>query len=395
MAPNYVAVRARTLIPLAGEEPARGMAALAAPLARLNDAVIVGARGGIVAVEPYADFCRRVNIGAVALTDLGDVVVTPGLVNCHTHLELSHMVGKTVLGRGFCDWIASLLAQDSPVTEGAIEAMRAAACDMVRAGTAAVGDITDRMPREALGAACTAGLDARVFFEIFGHDPERATAATATATANAAFSLAGHALYSTAGAAMARARSWCASRGLPFSLHLAEHEDEDECLRSGSGRLHAMLARRVLPAGWRAPGMGPVAWATSLGLLAPGTVAVHCVRCDAKDITLLVQSGCGVCLCPRSNAAMAVGEAPARALAEKGALLVLGTDSLASNTDLHVWKEAEFFLQKNILPGNALLRMATVNGAFVLRYFQRVGTLEKGKRFCYTVFPSETNSFFR
>lgn len=392
---SWVAVRARTIIPLAGERPARGMAALTAPLVRMDNAVVVAVRGVIAAVEPYAVFRRRAGADVGTVTDLGDVVLTPGLVNCHTHLELSHLVGKTVLGQGFSPWVASLISCMASSREAALPAMQEAARRMALAGTATVGDITERMPADSLASLRAAGLTVRSFLELFGHDPARGGELAAAASMDAAFSLAGHALYSTDAPAMVLARQWCAARGLPFCLHLAEHEDELECLGSGTGALYDMLRCRVLPDDWRAPGLGPVAWAASLGLLGPGTLAVHCVRCDDADISLLAQSGCGVCLCPRSNAAIDVGHAPASQLAERGVLLVLGTDSLASNVDLDVWNEAEFFLQKNILPANALLRMATVNGAFVLRCLQQSGTLEKGKAFCYRIFPGGTNSLFR
>ena len=150
-----------------------------------------------------------------------------------------------------------------------------------------------------------------------------------------------------------------------------------------------------MPSSWRAPGKTPVRYAASLGLLGPGTLAVHCVHCDAADIETLAGSGAAICLCPRSNAAINVGEAPVTSFAEKGILLCLGTDSLASNADLDVWREAEFFLKKNLLPAKALLRMATVNGASVLGLGDRVGRLEKGMQFCYRAFPSEMSALFR
>lgn len=86
--------------------------------------------------------------------------------------------------------------------------------------------------------------------------------------------------------------------------------------------------------------------------------------------------------------------APAAALAQAGVPLCLGTDSLASNADLNLWKELRTLLQKNILPPNALLRMATSNGAHALGRFGEVGTLARGARFCYSVLPDELNKFF-
>ena len=392
------AVRAKTIIPLAGENAARGMDALTRSPARIDDGVILARNGTILAVEPYKAYARRPNAPA-AVHDLGDVVMVPGLVNCHTHLEISHMAGKTVCGKGFADWVASLVALDAKTSESApnvhTDALREAVVSLAVCGTAGVGDISSRMPHAVLAATQRAGLAARIFREIIGHGETTVADAVADAETNTAFSLAGHAFYTTPGEAMVRAKQWCAAQTRPFSLHLAEHQDEVQCLRDASGKLYDQLRLRILPPSWRAPKTSPVQYAASLGLLTSGTLAVHCVQCDKADIATLAAGAAAVCLCPRSNACIAVGEAPATEFAAKGILLCLGTDSLASNADLDVWKEAEYFLEKNILPANALLRMATLNGASVLGLSDRVGRLEKEMRFCYRVFPNEMNALFR
>lgn len=389
------AVRAGTILPLAGESVARGLDALTRPLARIDDGVILARDGVILAVEPYTTYIRRPDaLPGSAIRDLGDRILVPGLVNCHTHLEISHMAGKTKLGNGFAEWVASLVALDKNTPADATADLDAAIASLAGYGAACVGDISSRMPRMVLETLRRHGLESRVFHEIIGHGKTAFADAASAAEEDAAFSLAGHAFYTTPGKAMAAAKAWCAAHARPFSLHLAEHEDETECLRDGGGALYEMLRERVLPASWRAPGKRPVQYAASLGLLSPGTMAVHCVQCDENDTATLAAGGAAVCLCPRSNAAINVGEAPARAFAAAGIALCLGTDSLASNTDLDVWNEAEFFLKKNIFPAKALLRMATVNGAAALGVAGRVGRLEKGLRFWYRTFPSEMITLF-
>ncbi|MDR3073196.1 MAG: amidohydrolase family protein [Deltaproteobacteria bacterium] len=387
------AVRARHILHLSGEGPARGPEALNAPLACLEDGVVIARDGLITDIRRARDYTPG---AGEAFEDLGDAVLAPGLVNCHSHLELSHMAGKTLRGNGFHAWLRSLIACDKGAdAAAALPALDAAASSMAAAGVVLAGDISSRMPQRVLASARGAGLELRLFLEVIGSDPAGASRLAAMAGGGPAFSLAGHALYTTPGATLAGAKAWCEARGRPFSLHLAEHEDEEECLLTGRGRFHDFLRGAILPEDWRAPILRPVDYAASLGLLSPGVLAVHCVRCTAADVETLARSGAAVCLCPRSNAFIGVGEAPARAFAEKGALLVLGTDSLASITDLSLWSEAEYFLKKNTLPANALLRMATVNGAAVLGHSRRQGRLEKGLRFCYTVFPSEMITLFR
>ena len=395
--PSLDIVRARTIIPLCGELPARGMASLNAPFAALDDGVIVARNGVILAVEPFRDFRRRVaGVEPTALRDLGDALLAPGFVNCHTHLELSHLAGKTVGGKGFLPWVQSLVALDGKEKpDEPPAALDNAVHAMARAGTSAVVDTTGRRPEAVLAALGKAGITPRPCLEIIGHDPAVRDMRITQAEHSPAFSLAAHALYSTPGETAVAARAWCEAKKRPFSIHLAEHADEVTFLTTGKGPFAQSLHARLVPQDWRAPMRRPVRYAHDLGLLAPGTIAVHCVQCDRDEVALLAASGAALCLCPRSNSYIGVGEAPLRHFMQAGALLTLGTDSLASNNDLNIWNDSEYFLQKNLAPPNALLRMLTVNGASAAMLSGDVGSLETGKQFCYSVFPRDAADLFR
>lgn len=392
---NTTVTRARSIIPLASERVARGLDMLTAPLESIDDGVIVAQGDQILCVEPYAVYRRRPDALPIAeIEDLGDVLLTPGLVNCHTHLELSWMRGATVMGRGFLPWLESLVTLDRGGDGGtALPSLEKAVASMRESGTSLTGDITSRMPETVVRYGDAKKIMTRPFLEIIGHHQAQPDSFAVKAEHNKDFSLAAHAFYTTPGEAFAKAKAWCDKHALPFSMHLAEHEDETECL-FGHGPFYERLRTSVIPEQWKAPRMRPVPYAASLGLLGKGTLAVHCVTCNPEEVAILARSEAAVCLCPRSNEFIGVGEAPAGAFAEKGALLTLGTDSLASNHDLSLWKEAEYFLQKNILPANALLRMATVNGAFVLGFPERFGRLARGTQFCYMVFPNEAYDLF-
>ncbi|MBZ2172420.1 amidohydrolase family protein [Cupidesulfovibrio sp. SRB-5] len=464
-----IAVRARRVIPLAGEGPSRDPRDLFSPPRVLDDHVVVirgvfldgtgqpalaegaeapygadgadgaarvlsGVRGGVIeAVEPMDAFRRRTG---VPLTDLGDVTLLPGVVNCHTHLELSHLAGRTVLGGGFVPWVKSLLplagAETPPDVRTA--ALADAARQLAACHTAHVGDITAVAPAAVRRAMQAASIGCSHFAEVFGYRftaPDGESAAPPTHPADTAAlwpramaelasdlavddvapfgpagaspatgapfpvhpdaALAGHALYSTHPVALAAARRWCERNHRVFSMHLAEHPDEVEFLTTGRGALADLLAVRVLPPGFVAAGMRPVPYAAELGLLDEGTLAVHCVQLDAADIRLLAESGAHVCLCPRSNAAINVGSAPARALAEAGAPLCLGTDSLASNHDLDLWNEARALRDLpagHDLPPAALLRLLTADGAAALGRGD-IGAIVPGRRARLALLPQD------
>ena len=454
-----IAVRARRVIPLAGEGPSRDPRDLFSPPRVLDDHVVVirgvfwdgpgaarseaddmdgaasilaGLRCGVIeTVEPVDAFRRR---AGVPLTDLGEVTLAPGVVNCHAHLELSHLAGRTVLGGGFVPWVKSLLplaGADTP-PEVRAAALADAARQLASCHTAHVGDITAVAPAAVRRAMRGASIGCSHFAEVFGYrfvtpggEPAApadtaalwpkamaelaadmatdnladapAPASAPSLTAGAPFpvhpdaALAGHALYSTHPVALAAARRWCERNHRVFSLHLAEHPDEVEFLTTGRGALADLLAVRVLPPGFAAPGMRPVPYAAELGLLDEGTLAVHCVQLDAADIRLLAESGAHVCLCPRSNAAINVGTAPARALADAGALLCLGTDSLASNHDLDLWNEARALRDLpagHDLPPAALLRLLTVDGAAALGRGD-IGSMAPGRRARLALLPED------
>jgi hypothetical protein len=270
-----------------------------------------------------------------------------------------------------------------------------------RGGTAHVGDVGSRSPvlvaKAAAAFAISFGAPYPVthLLELFGFSPpETGLAPVSPFPAAEGFTppsaammpperyrdcaVSGHALYSTAPEALRAASRWCAEHGRPFSMHLAESLEEEQCLRQGAGALYDLLLPRVLPAGWEAPGLRPVAYAARLGLLGSRTLAVHTVHCDASDIALLAGSGASACLCPRSNSFIDVGTAPAKAMAEAGIPLCLGTDGLSSNHDLDMNKEMLAAADRYGLSFPAVLRMATLNGAHALG-LNHLGSLCPGR----------------
>ncbi|WP_300127602.1 amidohydrolase family protein [Desulfovibrio sp.] len=397
-----MAWRARSLISLAGEGPARGRG-LFAPLARVDDAFLLTRGGRIEAAGPWKG--ARLPVGTVT-RDLGDACLMPACVNAHTHLQLSWLAGRTRWGHGFAAWLASLIPQIiAPLQAGEAEqrrdAITAACAALARSGTHWLGDVGGSAPGAltAVRDACAAvGLQVRQFCEWFGFSPplvdeerpwpprcREEIAADAEMAVGCAPG--GHALYSTGPDILQAAREWCARAGRVFSFHLAESPEETELLTRGAGPLRECYGGTVLPPSWRPPGLRPLAHAMSLGLLGPGALAVHGVQLNGEEIAALAKSGAALCLCPRSNHNLGVGVAPARQLLESGALLCLGTDGLTSNTDLDVRNEALWLRERLDLPPRALVRLLTVNGAAALGFPPGTGTLAPGQPAAFAVLP--------
>ncbi len=358
--------------------------------------------GRILEIEPARQILRAFS-GPVQ--ELGDVTLAPGLINAHTHLELSHLRGRLPEGQGFARWVAALIAL--PLDDLDAISLTSAIDALVACGTVAVGDITSRNSALVAQALLHRNLDFLLFAEFIGFGrpggpqpgftpdseppwppalralPPQILAASATPY--------GHALYSTHPETLRSCKAWTNARGLPFTLHLAEHEGEVELLATGTGEFADLLRRRLLPDWFRPPGLSPVAYAEHLGLLDAATLAVHCVHLEPQDIALLAGRDVTVCLCPRSNASIGAGRAPVERLRAAGVRLCLGTDSLASNADLNLWNELRFFLENSSVPCTLVeaLAMLTATPARAMGMQHRLGTLEPGRLARYSIVPED------
>ena len=396
--PDTVALRARTVYPLTEEGPARGWEALAAPLRALDNGAVLLRHGIVEAVDRWP-----LDLPAgTEIRDLGDVALIPGIINAHCHIQLSWTAGRTRWGQGFSPWLRSLIsllqAQYPPEERAA--AIDAACAALVDCGTRHAADYAGQDLPTVDAAAARHGLGITHLCEWFGAKapfidqrrpwPPRCRHAAATIPGlGRRCAPAGHALYSTDEDVLRDAHAFCKALDRPFALHLAESEEEMRLLELGDGPLREIYDGTVLPRGWQAPHMRPVAWARSLGLLGTGTLAVHCVHVDAAEAALLAHSGTAVCLCPRSNANLAVGAAPVEMLAHAGVLLCLGTDGLGSCTDLDASRDAVALRQRWGLPAEALIRMLTVNGVAALGLGETLGRLYPGSAAGIAVLPEE------
>jgi cytosine/adenosine deaminase-related metal-dependent hydrolase len=322
------------------------------------------------------------------LEDLGPGVILPGLVNAHCHLELSYLQGRIALPQPFVPWVRALVAARARETPNVLRAGAERGIEqLVGAGTVAVGDVSNGLAHLDLLAASS--LRAVVHFELIGWDPERVDAVLRAADAGLAalppeweasgvsVRLAAHAPHSVAAALFRR----LVERGGPAVVHLAESPTEARFLRDGDEDWSGFLKERGLGhVAFQPPGLGPVRYLESLGVLRPGLLAAHCVQTDAADHALLAERGVFVALCPRSNRNLELGLPPLPSLLAAGVRLCLGSDGLASAGTLDVLDDVRLLRQSfPDVPLQALVRMATLGGAEALG-FDELGSLEPGKR---------------
>lgn len=333
--------------------------------------------------------------------DLGDAILTPGLVNAHTHLDLTMM-------RGFLEelpffaWVRTLTRARAELGD---DDFRDAAMLGIAEGLAAgVTTYGDTAPGDASFAAMRQmGVRGIAYREVFGPNPADCAAAVATlrdhvdamrarASDLVRVGVSPHAPYSASDELFAAVAAYALEARLPVAVHIAESEEEQRLVAAGQGPFATFLRDRGIPVVPR--GDEPLAILRRAGLLRRDTLLIHGVRVSVRGVQDIAAAGCGVAHCPASNARLGHGIAPLAEYLQAGARVGLGSDSMASNDRMDVLEEARLASHAqrirlelpDPLPARAALRLATLGGAEALRLDDAIGSLEAGKQADLAVF---------
>ncbi len=342
-----------------------------------DGAVVVDAQGTVVDVGRAVDvLVRHAGVGIERVRG----VLLPGLVNAHTHLELSALRGQVRGGAGFVPWVEEMLAiRAEGRPEEDVLAIDRAIDELVACGTAAVGEVTNSLA--AVRALARRNIGGCVFHEVFGIEREPLEQRVADLprmveetvgtwpTTDLAYAPSPHTLYTTHADVVRRLVRDAKERGLRASVHLAEHAAERRFLEHGDGPVavwyEARLKLRRELIEW--PRTASVALADDLGALGPHVVCVHLTDARPGELDLVVRRGASVVFCPRSNLRIETRLPPLLGALTAGLFPALGTDSLASNASLDVLAEARALADRFPTVGpHDLLRMATWEGARAL-----------------------------
>jgi cytosine/adenosine deaminase-related metal-dependent hydrolase len=347
-------------------------------------------RGRIAAIgRPAAEYPSN-----IPEEDLGEVAVLPGVVNAHTHLELSYLRDEVPPAPDFVSWIRRVVAarrlRPDARSREIVDALEAGIDEAVANGTALVGDISNTLVTyDPLARSLLGGV---VFYELirfnvqdpvaFVEQAERQLEALAP-TERVRPSLAAHAPYSVAPLVL-RAIRRAVDRDpfAPCSVHLSESAEEVEFIKSGGGPWRAFLEELgTWEPSWVPPGVSPVQYLDDTGFLDARVLAVHGVQMTPADLTRLATRGATLVTCPRSNGHTGAGAPPLEDFYASGVHVAVGTDSLASAPDLNLFAElATMRALAPTVPASALLESATREGARALGFDADYGTIEPGKR---------------
>jgi cytosine/adenosine deaminase-related metal-dependent hydrolase len=355
----------------------------------IRDGVVLVEDGRIVGVGTGESFDSLPDRTGVHLRYLGNVVLLPGLINAHVHLELSWLRGCVPPADRFTDWVKQLVATrgnpnraDDPAV---IEPLKAGIRELKASGTVAVGDISNSLA--SVAPMKEAGLDGVVFHELLGFRELDGALIEKTREARAAaggrVSLAPHAPYSTSPELFQAIRAAVSGSDCPImSVHLGESPEETEFLATGTGPWRGILESiGVWRDDWTIPACGPVEYLDRLGVIDAKTLVVHGVQLDDAALKRLRSIGATLVTCPRSNQWVGVGAPPIERFYQSGVAVAVGTDSLASVDDLNLFNELK--AMRAIAPNVSARRFiesATLVGARALGLDAELGSLSPGKR---------------
>ncbi|MHB1310379.1 MAG: amidohydrolase family protein [Gemmatimonadaceae bacterium] len=333
---------------------------------------------------------------------LGEAVLMPGLVNAHTHLELTVMRGF-LEDLPFFDWVRTLTRARRHVLDDAalLDSARLGVVEGLRAGITTFADTGDSPA--AFDALRELGARGIAYREVFGPAPGQVADSLAGLRAKVEamrlhetplvrVGVSPHAPYSVSDALFAAVAAYAAAEGLPVAVHIAEGEDESLLVERGQGPFAEFLRGRGLEVEPRA--RSPITLLERCGVLAVRPLLIHAVRADAPDIAAMARHRCGVAHCPASNAKLAHGVAPLTDLLDAGLDVGLGSDSMASNNRMDILGEGRLaaFQQRgrprraDALPAARILELATLGGARALGLGDRIGALEAGRQADLTAF---------
>jgi 5-methylthioadenosine/S-adenosylhomocysteine deaminase len=343
----------------------------------------VGIKGGLISAVGRNNDPDFTSFKTKETIDASGCIVTPGLVNTHTHIPM-------VCFRGMADdlplmeWLSKHIwptemnfVNKEMVYDGAMLAM----AEMILSGTTTFCDgyffedtITEAVSTVGMRAVVSQG-----FADVFMSDKTKADKMMAAAKrfvkrwlphapmiTPAYFC---HSPYTCSPDTLVRVKDAAREDGLLYLMHLLENKDETDTILNLYGKK-------------------PVQLLFDLGVLDEQTIAVHCNWLTKEDMAIFADLGVKVSHNPESSMKLASGVAPVPGMLNYGITVGLGTDGCASNNDMDMFREMNTAalihkvnsLNPTVMNAETVCKMVTIGGAKTLGLDKLTGSIEKGKK---------------
>ncbi|HYR21361.1 MAG TPA: amidohydrolase family protein [Chthoniobacterales bacterium] len=324
------------------------------------------------------------------IVDLGEQALLPGLINAHCHLDYTCLRGKIPRQQSFTDWIRAINAEKAKLSpEDYVRSINEGFAEAKRFGTTTIANLT-AFPE--LVAQIHAPIRTWWFAELIDvRDPSRANeivdAAVGQLKSAEHWGLAPHAPFTASVNLYRRCEEIARRENVSLTTHLAESREEMSMFRDGSGPLHEFLkeiGRDMNDCGEQTPlaRLSEIVRDSSAPVgMTERWMLVHLNELTKNEFDLLAKSErkFSVIHCPRSHAYFGHSPFEYDKLGELGFNICLGTDSLASNTDLSLFAEMREFRKTypNVSP-EEVFKTVTVNSAHALRQDDALGKIRSG-----------------
>ena len=364
----------------------------------LRGGAVAVAAGRILALGPIADI--RASHPSAHRIDLSGHTLLPGLVNAHTHLELSDCTPGQPPPDGFTGWLVRMLTRtripDDQLAQRSEHGVRQGIAQCLRYGVTTVGDISRQchVTRPILRESPLRGIS---YGEVMAMAQRRSllqprldlAADRACQSDRLGIGLTPHAPYSIEPDGYRASLQRAIADSLPLATHLAESEAEAEFLASHSGPLRDLWDAWLT---WDAHvpryAGGPIRYARDLGLLDYPTLLAHVNYADDDELAILATGRASVVYCPRTHAFFGHPPHRFRDMLARGINVAIGTDSCASSPNLNLLDDMRLVHRLHPdFPMETLFFMATLNGAKALSLAHEVGSLAPGKAADIIAFP--------
>ena len=304
----------------------------------------------IVAVGSKPDIVSR--FPEAKISDFGHAVILPGLVNAHSHLELTVMRGFLEGEESdFFAWLRKLTTARMSMTPAELCASAMwGAIEAARAGITCLAD-SSSSANEVMKGVRQIGLRAIVYQESFGPDPKFAGENLAKLRDQldemrdhendlVRAGVSPHAPYTVSAPQLELISRLALDEKAPLMMHAAESDAERLFLMEGRGVFAEGLRKRGID--WNAPHISAIQYLKRHGILETKPLLAHCINVDDEDLQTIKESGAGIAHCPKSNAKLGHGRAPFANFLAHRINVGLGSDSVASNNACDILEEARF-----------------------------------------------------
>jgi 5-methylthioadenosine/S-adenosylhomocysteine deaminase len=363
----------------------------------IKDGLLILENGKIVDIIENSDTKKQSILNnASEITDYENVVITPGFINLHAHLQYTDLK-KSQKELSFTEWIKSLMTQyffwgmkkkiDS-ILNGAKEALLS--------GTTCIAQLSGE--QEFLETFNKLDLKTYIFLETFANTEESSQIEfkkliqkydyiVQNKNENVYTGFSPHSVYTVHPCLWKKIAEFSSMNNILVHTHLAESTAEMEWLKNGHSEIRSMYKLiRWKPLIPYKMGLNPVEYLKEFGILSENLIAAHMIQLDKSLMKEIFSYGVKLAHCPRSNMLLHGKTIDISDYKEFIGSIGLGTDSKYSNYDLSILNEAKFIKFSSNLDLFQLLNMLTINAAKILKIDDRTGSLKKGRDADFLVF---------